>query len=116
MQVLINSDHNITLTESSIGELESVVRSSLAHLESQLTRVEVHVSDQSAGRPTDSDIRCLLEARPEGQEPQITSDNASTVDDAMHGALRKMLHALDARFGRLDHRKGASSMGGIEPR
>jgi len=116
MQVLINTDHNITLTENSTDELETTVETTLGHFGSHLTRVEIHLTDQSAGRSTGNDIRCLLEARPEGLEPQFVTDNASTVDVAVHGALHKMLRALETTFGRLDQHKGASSMGGIEPR
>ena len=116
MQVLINTDHNITLTENSTDELETTVETTLGHFGSHLTRVEIHLTDQSAGRSTGNDIRCLLEARPEGLEPQFVTDNASTVDVAAHGALHKMLHTLETTFGRLNQHKGASSMGGIEPR
>lgn len=116
MQVLINTDHNITLTENSTDELETTVETTLGHFGSHLTRVEIHLTDQSAGRSTGNDIRCLLEARPEGLEPQFVTDNASTVDAAVHGALHKMLHTLETTFGRHNQHKGASSMGGIEPR
>jgi len=116
MQILVNTDHNITLAENSTDELETTVATALGHFGSHLTRVEVHLTDQSAGRSTGNDIRCLLEAHPEGLEPQFASDNASTVDIAVHGALHKMLRALETTFGRLEQHKGASSMGGIEPR
>ena len=116
MQILINIDHNITLTENSTSALETLVETALAHFASRLTRVDVHLSDQSAGRSTGNDIRCLLEARPEGLDPQLVTDDASSVDVALRGALHKMLHALETDYGRLDQHKGASSMGGIEPR
>ena len=116
MDVIINTDHNITLTEESISAMESVVASGLTHFESRLTRVEVHLSDGSAGRSTGDDIQCRLEARPEGRNPEFVTDNASTVDDAVSGALQKMAHVLETAFGRLDHRKGGNSMGGVEPR
>jgi hypothetical protein len=116
MDVIINSDHNITLPENAIEQLESQVQSSLTHVASRLTRVEVHLSDGSAGRSTGDDIRCQVEARPEGRQPEDVTHNASTVDEALSGALRKLLHVLETTFGRLDHHKGASSMGGVEPR
>lgn len=116
MQVIINTDHNVNLTEESIGVMESLVESTLGHFDSHLTRVEVHLSDESAGRSTGDDIRCRLEARPERRNPEFVTDNASSVDEALSGALRKMTHVLESTFGRLDQHKGASSMGGIEPR
>jgi hypothetical protein len=116
MQVIINTDHNITLSEEATTELEATVRSMLDHVASHLTRVEVHVTDESAGRSTGNDIHCVLEARPERLDPQSVTENAATVELAVHGALKKMVHSLETTFGRLDQRKGASSMGGIEPR
>jgi ribosome-associated translation inhibitor RaiA len=114
MKVIINTDHNITLTEQSTDEMESLVASSLEHFDSRLTRVEVHLSDESAGRSTGDDVSCRLEARPEGRNPEIATDNASTVDAALSGALRKLKSVLDSTFGRLDQRKGGSSMGGTD--
>jgi len=69
--------------------------------------VEVHLTDASAGRSTGDDIRCRLEARPEGLNPEVVTDSASSVDAALSGALQKMKHSLETTFGRLDdQRKG----------
>jgi hypothetical protein len=114
MQVIVNTDHNITLSEDATGEIVSAIESKLAHFSSHLTRVEVHLSDGSAGRSTGDDIQCRLEARPEGKDPEFASDNASSVDSAVNGAIRKMQHVLDTVFGRANDRKGGSSMGGVE--
>lgn len=116
MKIIVNSDHNITLTEEPIAAIEATVQTTLSRFDAHLTRVNVTLSDGSAGRSTGDDIRCVLEARPEGLTPEFATDNASTVDDAVSGALHKMLRLLDSTFGRLDHHKGDSSMGGIEPR
>jgi hypothetical protein len=116
MNVIVNTDHNIPLSEESIEEIQKVVAGTLVHFDSRLTRVEVHLTDGSAGRSTADDIRCRLEARPEGLSPEFATDNASSVDAAVAGALQKMKHVLDTTFGRLDQHKGATSMGGVEPR
>jgi len=116
MQVIVNTDNNITISEGSTAEIVSSVETKLANFSSQLTRVEVHLSDGSAGRSTGDDIRCQLEARPEGRNPEHASDNAAAVDSAVNGALRKMQQVLDTTFGRRDQHKGGSSMGGVEPR
>lgn len=116
MHVIVNTDHNVTLTEESIGRMESTVEAALTHYGSHLTRVEVHLSDGSAGRSTQDDIRCRLELRPKGYREESVTDNAPTVDEALSGALRKMRHVLDTTFGRRDEHKGGTSMGGIEPR
>ncbi len=116
MDVILNTDHNVSMSEVSTRQLEAEVEAKLAHFSSHLTRVEVHLSDESAGRSTGNDIRCEVEARPEGHQPESATDHATTVDDALNGALRKMVHVLETTFGRRDQRKGARSMGGVEPR
>ena len=116
MQVIINTDHNIPMTEDAIDVMEASVASSLGHFDSHLTRVEVHFSDESAGRSTGNDIQCRIEARPEGRNPEFVTDNASSVDSALGGALKKMTHVLESAFGKLDQHKGATSMGGAEVR
>jgi hypothetical protein len=116
VKIIVNSDHNITLSEQEIGAIQATVETTLGHFASHLTRVEVTLSDGSAGRSTGDDIRCQLEAHPEGRNSDFSTDNASTVDDAVSGALRKMLHVLGSSFGRLERHKGGSSMGGVEPR
>ncbi|CAO1649242.1 HPF/RaiA family ribosome-associated protein [Salinibacterium sp. NYA9b] len=115
MQVIVNTDNNITLSEDTIASITAELESKLAHFSAHLTRLEVHLSDESAGRSTGDDIRCQLEARPENRTPELASDNASTVDGALNGATRKMQHVLETTFGRADQHKGASSMGGVEP-
>ncbi len=116
MQVIMNSDHNVDLSEKSSDEMSSTVEAALERFDAYLTRVEVHLSGESAGRSTGDDIRCVLEARPEGLNPEVVTDNASSAHDALNGALRKMVSVLDTTFGRRDHHKGGTPMGGAESR
>ncbi|MDV8009003.1 HPF/RaiA family ribosome-associated protein [Rhodococcus sp. IEGM 1318] len=112
MQVIINSDHNIEVTEATETEMGSIVGAALARFESRLTRVEVHLRDESGGRSTGDDIECLVEARQEGQQPVSAAGAAATPEDALRAAVQKMVHRLETVFGKLDHRKGSTPMGG----
>lgn len=116
MKVIVNTDNNITLTDTATGELDTAVQASLDRFDSHLTRVEIHLTDAGAGRDTGDDIRCRLEARPKGRGPEFATHNAATSNAAVSGALRKLTQVLDSTFGRLDQRKGGRSMGGVEPR
>lgn len=109
MQILVNTDNNITGTVAT--EVESSVHTALERFSSRLTRVSVHLKDESAGRTTTDDIRCVLEVRPAGGNPLAVTDSSSTVNGAVSGALHKLASMLDTTFGRLDDHKGASSMG-----
>lgn len=102
MKVIINTDNNISLSEAAVAEIVASVETKLAHVSSRLTRLEVHLSDESAGRSTGDDIACKLEARPKGRNPEFASDSAPAVESAVSGALGKMQQVLDSTFGRLD--------------
>lgn len=112
MQIIINSDQNVEITQATENEISSSVSAALTRFEDRLTRVEVHLTDASAGRSTGNDIQCLLEARPEGMQPETTSGEANTPEDALRVTVQKMVNRLETVFGKLDHRKGSNPMGG----
>ncbi len=113
MQVIVNTDRNIDSTERVAGGLETIVEESLARYSERLTRVEVHLSDGSAGRSSTDDIKCTLEARPAGGTPVVVTQNGTAVEEALSGALHKMKSLLDTHFGKLDARKGNLPMGEV---
>lgn len=116
MQILVNTDSNIESTPDMVREVEASVDRILARFKARLTRVEVHLKDESAGRTTADDIKCSLEARPSGGKPLAASDNASTVTEAVTGALHKLANVLESTFGRLDNHNGAATRGDEQPR
>ena len=116
MQIHVHTDTNIHGTDELTGRVEGEVATALSRFADHLTRVEVHLSDESAGRVTDSDIRCLIEARPEGRNPVTVTDDADSVDAALIGALHRMDHLLASHEGRdQDHDARASIRGRTSP-
>ena len=88
MQIQVNTDRHIpgddTLTDSIREELQH----SLKRFDDHVTRVEVHLSDQnSENRGGADDIRCLIEARIEGHQPNVVTHDAATIKQAFTGAL-----------------------------
>ena len=70
------------------------------HLE-DLTRVEVHLSDENGGKSGPKDKRCKMEARPKGPQPILVSHDADSLTQAVEGAAQKLEHALEHLFGKL---------------
>ncbi len=106
MKIQINTDANIHGTESLTAEVSASIEAELGHLMEHLTRVEVHLSDESKGKSGLHDQRCLLEARISGQQPVAVTDHATTLMLAVDGASQKLAHLLESRLGRQrDHRK-----------
>lgn len=96
MQIQVNTDRNIEGTSELKAQAESIVNRILERFSEQITRVELHLRDEnSASRETSNDKRCLLEARVAGQQPLSVTENADTVEQAITGAARKMVTALE---------------------
>ena len=94
------------------ARVEAEIGAALSRLSDHLTRVEVHLSDESAGRVTDADIRRMIEARPEGPTPVTVTDSAGSVEAALNGALRRLTHLLTSDEGRQPDQHGRTSIRG----
>ncbi len=112
MQILVNTDNNISGTAQMTDHVESEVATALARFSDHITRVEVHLSDQSAGRATEADIRCTIEARPGGRTPVTVTDNADSVEAALAGAIHRLDHLLASQEGRQQDQDGRASIRG----
>lgn len=105
MKIQINTDNNIEGREELAKKAEATVEGTLGHLAEQITRVEVHLSDENSGKGGSHDKRCMMEARLEGHQPIAVTDEAETIAQAIDGAADKLKSALDSMLGRLnDHR------------
>ncbi|MCP1335525.1 HPF/RaiA family ribosome-associated protein [Futiania mangrovi] len=104
MQFQLNTDANIQGDDRLAEVAESTVASALGHLTSRLSRIEVHLADVNGAKGGADDIRCTIEARPEGMQPQTVSHHDATVEAALRGGARKLRSLLDSEFGKLGRR------------
>ncbi|WP_296762369.1 HPF/RaiA family ribosome-associated protein [Sediminimonas sp.] len=104
MQFQLNTDHNIGGDERVAEVAEQTVTDTLGPLVKRLTRVELHLKDTNAGKGGPDDIRCTLEARPEGLQPHTVHHDGADVVAAIKGAAKKMRAHLDHEFGKLSSR------------
>jgi len=111
MKIQFNTDANIHGTEELASQVSATITDALERFEDHITRVEVHLSDESRGKVGQHDHRCMLEARLEGRKPVAVTDHAPTLDQAVNGAVGKLSRLLDSTFGRLqDQREKASRL------
>jgi hypothetical protein len=101
MLIQINSDHSITVNERLNSHLEGVITDELDHFTTQITRIEVHLSDVNGDKGGDMDKRCMIEARVEGRPPTAVTNLAATIEEAVTGAATKMKRALEHELGKL---------------
>jgi ribosome-associated translation inhibitor RaiA len=116
MQVLVSTDNNVEGRDELVRRVEATVEAALSRFSQQVTRVEAHLGDESAGRRTGNDKRCMLEARVAGRAPVAVTNYADTLEEAFQGAADKLERLLESEFGRLDDRKGGASIRGTRQR
>ncbi|AXT84373.1 hypothetical protein C6I20_03620 [Aeromicrobium sp. A1-2] len=104
MQIQVNTDNNVDSGDQLTKLVEDGIEMALGPQSMRITRVDVHFGDESAGRATEADMKCMIEVRPASHEPVVVTDHASTTEEAFHGAVDKMQHLLASLFGKLDDR------------
>lgn len=104
MHIQVNTDRHIHGDQRLEEVARQIVTQAIANLAPRLTRVEVHLQDVNAHKAGPDDIRCQIEARPEGMRPLSVSHNDAAVEPALRGAARKLRSLLDSEFGKLDKR------------
>ena len=105
MQIQINTDHNIEGHEELAAQVRSIVKSALSRISDHITRVEVHLSDESSHKSSQNDKRCIMEARLEGRQPIAVNHQAATLDQAVGGAADQLTRLIESTLGRLRDQK-----------
>ena len=105
MQVQVNSDHNIESSAGLQNWVASVVEDRLDRFDELLTRVEVHLNDENAGKSGAQDKRCQMEARIKGHQPLSVTHKADSLDLAVDGAADKLLRAITHLSGKLEKKR-----------
>ena len=110
MQIQVNTDDNVQGRDALSRRVQAEINNTLGRFSSQITRIEVHLSDLNAGRSGGNDKRCLMEARLAGRKPEAVSHEAGTLDEAFSEAARKLRRSLESTLGRLNEQKGAETI------
>jgi ribosome-associated translation inhibitor RaiA len=101
MQIQVNTDHTIEGHEALADQVRGVVENALSRMSDQITRVEVHLTDESGPKSRENNKRCMMEARLEGRQPIAVTDEAATVDLAVNGAADKLARLIEHTLGKL---------------
>lgn len=111
MLVHVNTDNHIRGSDELIGSVEGRLTQAFARFEPQLMRIEVRLSDENSQKGG-NDKRCLLEARFSGQEPLVASENSPNLEQAVEGAVDKLLRVIESQVERLEDSSRRVSMSG----
>ena len=100
MQIQINTDNNIEGGARMSAYFTETLEQMFSRFD-QITRLEVHLSDENGNKEGVGDKRCLLEARLKGLKPIVVTHHAETIDIAITGAADKLKKTLDTTIGKL---------------
>ncbi len=101
MTIQINTDKNLSVHEEYDNELEALLTEELSRFVEQITRLELHLSDENGKKESEDDKKCLLEARLKGRQPIAVSALGNTYDQAVNSAIDKLKTSLETIIGRL---------------
>lgn len=113
MLVQVNTDRHIVGSPRLTEEVQETVQNALARYAPQVTRVEVHLTDENGEKAVGNDKRCVLEARLSGLNPAAVTHDAPSINEAVDGALDRLTSLLDTQLGRLRDKKGRPSYGDL---
>jgi len=103
MIIQFNTDKTIKGDEKNQNHFTSLIAEELERFEPNISRIEVHLSDENGKKEGLNSILCLLEARIEGRQPIAVSCQDDTVESAVSGAIDKIKTSLETIFGRMQN-------------
>ncbi len=101
MLIQVQTDRNIESHEGLIERVEASVRDALERYADRVTRVQVHFGDENSDKKAgDKDKRCTIEVRLANIDPLAATEHAPTVEQALDGAIEKLVSAAETSIGR----------------
>jgi ribosome-associated translation inhibitor RaiA len=101
MLIQFHTDHNIAGSERQNAYFTTFISEALSRYSTQITRLEVHITDENGTKEGKNDQRCMIEARLEGSQPLAVTNHADTMEQAVKGATDKLKSSLESVLGRL---------------
>lgn len=103
MKIQINTGHNISENEKMDTYFKTLIADSLKNYSDNITRVEVHFSDENGDKEGIKDKKCILEIRMEGRQPSAVTAKAGTIEDALNNAIEKITALLKTVTGKMNN-------------
>jgi ribosomal subunit interface protein len=95
MTILVNTDNHIEGKEELNNYIINLYTEKLSRFNAHLTRIEVHLSDENAGKAGTDDKKCNIEAKLEGAEPIFASAQSDEMSKAIHERLQKIKRGIE---------------------
>jgi len=112
MLLQVRTDNHIPNSDDLHDRVRAEVEGALhPRFSDRLRRVEVYLQDTNSNKGG-VDKRCSIEAHLAGHQPVAVHEQAAGLDEALSGAVDKLVRALDHTLGRLHDRHGHTPLSG----
>jgi ribosome-associated translation inhibitor RaiA len=101
MKIQFNTTNNITGSEELRASSTALISWEMSRFNNQITRLEVHLSDEDGNKDGLNDKRCMIEARFKGRQPIAVTGQSDTHEQAITDAVAKLKTSLETIRGRL---------------
>lgn len=105
MKIQVNTGKTVKGSDRLESFVSEKVNKSLKRYADQITRLEVHITDENGEKAGKDDIHCKLEARVKGLNPVVVNSKGDEIDVALNAATEKLKSALDTVTGKLKDKK-----------
>lgn len=105
MIIQVNTDNRVHAGDTLREDVNAAVNNAVSHHGERISRVEVHLADESGNKTTPGDKRCTMEARVAGRQPTAVTHHAASVSEAIAGAADKLRESLDSVLGKADRHR-----------
>jgi len=110
MQIQVNTSNGVDGKEALERWADDELRQQLRRFADDVTRVEVHLSDENHEKAGEGDKCCVMEARLAHHQPLAVTHHAAGLDEAFRGAADKLARLLDSTLGRLHNHRDRESI------
>jgi ribosomal subunit interface protein len=102
MIIQVNTDNHTEGREELNTYITNLFKEKLQRFDSQLTRIEVHLSDENGGGKSGADDKkCNIEARLENLDPVFASSQSDELSKAIHECLQKIKRAIEHQIDKV---------------
>ena len=110
MQIQVNTSNGIENKDTLERWADTEIKQHLSRFVEDVTRVEVHLSDENHDKAGAADKCCVMEARLAHHQPLAVTQHAASIDEAFRGAADKLKRLLDSTLGRLNNHRDRDSI------
>lgn len=103
MIIQFNADKNLTIHEEFSVKLSDHLRERLNRFMGNISRLDVHFTDDNGNKQGPDDKKCMMEARVEGRPPIHVTATGDNYELACDAALQKLRSSLERLFDKFKH-------------